>query len=189
MLGRCAGCDLENPLLGLGILVLFLGLLTPSSFSAFLYTCLSFKDPALKGTMVRDLVHVLDTVQWSHGWSQKFREAEKGKDTQEEKVRSNLNVNFGTKANEYTWPWRLESKTCSSAPGGCSWVHRTAPMNRICGQWQGNSGIPQFCISWGSCHLLWNWERWKNPSAEILPKQLSRMAIVSIESISADEDP
>lgn len=67
MLGGCAGCDLENRLLGLGILVLFPGILTPRSFSAFLYTCLSFKDPALKGTMVRDLVHVLYTVQWSHG--------------------------------------------------------------------------------------------------------------------------
>lgn len=67
MLGGCAGCDLENRLLGLGILVLFPGILTPRSFSAFLYTCLSFEDPALKGTMVRDLVHVLYTVQWSHG--------------------------------------------------------------------------------------------------------------------------
>lgn len=67
MLGVCAGCALENRLLGLGILLLFPGILTPSSFSAFLYTCLSFKDPALEDSMVRDLVHALDIVQWSHG--------------------------------------------------------------------------------------------------------------------------
>lgn len=49
-------------------------------------------------------------------------------------------------------------------------------------------GRAQFCVSWGRCHLLWKWEVWKNPFAEILPKQFSRMAVVSIESVSADKE-
>lgn len=114
ILGFCAGSlrATEECLLGLVILVLFPVLLTPSIFSAFLYTRLSFKDPASKDNMVRDLMRS-GYVQWSHNCSQQiqFRKAEEGKDAQEEKVRSNLTANFDTEANE-----------CLSALAGCSWA-------------------------------------------------------------------